>query len=100
MYSLGGFSSAAPPATYIRNARPSAPSSRAPNRRRLPGTRLELGIAFENAAADDAHDADHLLEGVRGRVDEIGIVEALGRSAGRPEPTWTQTGTPSSSALA
>src|SRR4249920_525860 len=39
---------------------------------------FKLGKAFENATADDAHDTDHLLEGVGGSVDEIRIVEAIG----------------------
>ena len=40
---------------------------------------FQFRIKLENAAADDAHDADHLFEGVRGRVNEKGVIEAFGR---------------------
>src|SRR4029078_10508743 len=46
---------------------------------------LELRIELENAAADDAHDADHLLESMCRGMNKKGVVEAMvcgGRSAG------------------
>ena len=61
---------------------------------------FQFRIKLENTAADDAHDADHLFEGVRGRVHKKALSKRSAAAAGLPEPTWTHTGTPSSSALA
>ena len=47
---------------------------------------FQFRIKLQNTAADDAHDADHLLEGVRRRMDEKCVIEAIGGSR-RPAGT-------------
>src|SRR5215813_425437 len=51
----------------------------APNLRRLPKTPPSTLDNVRNAAADDAHDADHLFERVGRGVNEKRIVEAICR---------------------
>src|SRR5215510_8532882 len=48
-----------------------------PTRAGLQKHHFQLRIPFENTAPDDAHDANHLFEGVRRGVNEKRIVESL-----------------------